>query len=315
MAFKFKADDKNVQSGVRRIALDQIDTALAELGGSIEQEKAIHSVRKRSKRLRALLRLVRPSFDGYAHENAAIREAAQGLSQLRDAEVMGETFAAVEDELRQRLSKRKLDRFHQALDARAETMKSAVDREAALERFRAAFVELRARAEGWKLAHKDFAALRDGFETIYKRGRGDMRELSTHDDTETFHDWRKAVKGHFYHLCLMRDLAPHVLSGQRALANELGELLGLQHDMAVFRAALENENALFGNLEGRELLHDVLLGREQALGHQALRMGGELFVEKPKQLGARVERYWADWRKRGAESDGAGDRTQVSRPA
>jgi CHAD domain-containing protein len=315
VAFKFMADDRHVQSAVRRIALDQIDTALAELGGSIAQEKAIHSVRKRSKRLRALLRLVRPSFDAYAHENAAIRDAAQGLSLLRDAEVMGETFGAIEDELKARLSQRKLDRFQGAIKARAEKMTAEVDREEALESFRTAFTALRSRAEGWKLSTKNFGALREGFQIIYKRGRDDMRALSHSDDAETFHDWRKAVKAHFYHLCLMRDVAPHLLGGQRDLANELGELLGQQHDMSVFRLGLETESELFGNLEGRDVLHDVLLTREQALGRQALAMGGELFVEKPKALVSRIESYWTDWRKRSEKADGAGDRTQVSRAA
>ena len=63
LAFSFERDEP-VGDGVRRIAAAEIDKALAELGGERHDDlrKVVHSVRKRGKRFRALLRLVRPEL-------------------------------------------------------------------------------------------------------------------------------------------------------------------------------------------------------------------------------------------------------------
>jgi inorganic triphosphatase YgiF len=57
---------KTVQKSVRRIALEQIDKAIREvLDDNVNRHEAVHQVRKRCKKLRGLIRLVRPSFQDY----------------------------------------------------------------------------------------------------------------------------------------------------------------------------------------------------------------------------------------------------------
>src|SRR5262249_9161848 len=83
---------------VRRIAREQIDGAIAESNGSApgSHTECIHSVRKRCKKLRALLRLVRPCLgDVYTSENAYFRDAARVLAPLRDTHVLRAAFDAV----------------------------------------------------------------------------------------------------------------------------------------------------------------------------------------------------------------------------
>ncbi|MDP3895474.1 MAG: CHAD domain-containing protein, partial [Mesorhizobium sp.] len=88
MAYCFVKSDRTIEMGVRRIALEQIDAALEAAGPDAARDDRIHRLRKGCKKLRGLIRMVRPVFDGYAVENAAIRDAAAGLSGARDAEVM-----------------------------------------------------------------------------------------------------------------------------------------------------------------------------------------------------------------------------------
>src|SRR5215475_2007881 len=59
-------------------------------------DERIHSIRKRCKKLRGLLRLVRPSLgDTYERENAYFRDVARALSPLRDVHVTLAAFDAV----------------------------------------------------------------------------------------------------------------------------------------------------------------------------------------------------------------------------
>ena len=86
MAFRIRNGD-HLAKEVRRIARKQVEGALAVLReGDHADPETVHELRKHCKKLRALLRLVRPALgDVYAVENAHFRDMAQWLSPLRDA--------------------------------------------------------------------------------------------------------------------------------------------------------------------------------------------------------------------------------------
>src|SRR4051794_11864935 len=93
--YKF-APDEPVEKRFRDIALSQIDAALEAIDRPDEGGRsAVHEVRRRCKKLRGLLRLVRPAFDQFGHENGAIRDAAATLSSARDAEVQRLTIISL----------------------------------------------------------------------------------------------------------------------------------------------------------------------------------------------------------------------------
>ena len=90
--YKFDPNGKSVEGTFRAIALSQLDEALADLrNGGSHGRSVLHEARRRCKKLRGLLRLVRPAFADFARENAAVRDAAALLSHLRDAEVLQHT--------------------------------------------------------------------------------------------------------------------------------------------------------------------------------------------------------------------------------
>ena len=79
MAYRIRTKDDDVEQAVRRIACEQIDRALAEIDDDgLDFARKVHQVRKRCKKLRGLVRLVRPALDAYGRENAAFRDAAGG---------------------------------------------------------------------------------------------------------------------------------------------------------------------------------------------------------------------------------------------
>ncbi len=86
--------DAPLTDAVRDVARDQIDAAVEALeGASGDLEEAVHDTRKRCKKLRGLLRLVRPGLGKtYAKENAAFRELARTFSDIRDAQVLVQTI-------------------------------------------------------------------------------------------------------------------------------------------------------------------------------------------------------------------------------
>lgn len=93
MAFYFR-DGESVEEAVQRIALEQLDKAVAELkSDELPRHEQVHQVRKRCKKIRGLLRLVRPSLgETYKRENAHYRDAARRLSDLRDSHTLQSNF-------------------------------------------------------------------------------------------------------------------------------------------------------------------------------------------------------------------------------
>ena len=294
MAFRISA---GVPFGddIRRIAREQIDGAVAEsCDGLMPDDERIHSVRKRCKKLRGLLRLVRPCLgDIYGRENAHFRDAAQVLAPLRDEHVVFAAFDAVvahfdgEVErqtfapLRQRLTRRE----RQVTDLKERVADVCGRLEAARERLAPWPVDDAVGPEGW----------RGGFEQTYRRARRAMAAAYQEPTAEHFHEWRKSVKYHWYHARLLSQLWDQALAARVAVANTLGELLGLHHDLAVLRATLVGPGAAGGNANAVVSFVALIDCHQEHLESTARPIGMRLFAEKASQIGTRYERYWAAW--------------------
>jgi CHAD domain-containing protein len=64
MSFRLKRDG-SIASEIRRIVSSQLEVAISELRivGDPESDEAVHDARRRVKKIRAVIRLVRPALD------------------------------------------------------------------------------------------------------------------------------------------------------------------------------------------------------------------------------------------------------------
>lgn len=238
MAYRFKRSDRDVQAALRRIACEQADLALAAMKTSgPELHGNIHEARKSCKKLRGLIRLVRPVFPDYAMENRAIRDAARELAELRQRGAGLETLdrlaaarpkqvpraavAALRAALMERASAAEMPELAARCDAFAEQMQA-----------------LRGRAAAWILQKQGARVLKQGFKASYQRARKGMKQARTGLTGEALHDWRKQVKHHWYHCRLLDRIGSKRVAAQIALADELAELLGERQDLEDFEALL-----------------------------------------------------------------------------
>src|SRR6056297_1051257 len=93
--------EESVQETVIRVAREQIGKAVDEIEDEeLDRHETVHQVRKRCKKLRGLVRVVRPAIgDAYDRENACFRDAARSLSSLRDAQSLIDTLDDLRDYL------------------------------------------------------------------------------------------------------------------------------------------------------------------------------------------------------------------------
>ena len=286
----YKFDPNSAQTtdeAFRAIALSQLDEALGELArGNDDGRSAVHEARRRCKKLRGLLRLVRPAFAEYARENAAIRDAAALLSHLRDAEVLHQTVKDLADWNKSDVLRRMEQKLGAEHDATAQSGR--------LGEFRLHLAAVRERVSGWHLKRAGRDAVLPGFRLTYRQSRERMMRALRSLHPVDFHEWRKANKYHGFHLDLLKRVAPDVILGDAELVDRLSALLGQHHDLAVLSDAIAQNAERFGDAADVELLREAIGERTVELARDAFKLGRQILAEKPRAVQQRFASYWKD---------------------
>lgn len=297
MSYRLKRNE-SVTQGIRRIATEQIDKALAEIDDAqLDRHEKVHCARKRCKKLRGLARLIRPGFSDYKRVNATYRDAARELSSIRDAHAVIETFdglvlyfddgvdpdafRSIRDELVVRRDKTDADR--ESIDHR-------------IARVRAAMVSGRDEIGSWKPAGQGGAAVAGGARKTYKRARRAMAEAADAPTTGAFHEWRKRVKYHWYHARLLERCWPRLIEPWAKEAHRLSDLLGEEHDLAVLHARLLEHPKRYADRRTLQAFSDRGARRRAELRAGAFGLGKFLLFEKPKSMERRLVTYLDAWR-------------------
>lgn len=292
---------ESLAQGLGRMALGQLDLAieLLETPRAGQSERTIHETRKAIKRLRALLRLTRGTLGSrrFARENRALRSCARTLAGARDAEVALATLERLVERhpkrLRRSLAVRRVRRRLESERERAlqGSPLSGKNRRLLLEELRA----IRVRVADWRFADRGFELVAGDLEETYRRGRRALRRARRDSDGAALHEWRKRVKDLRYSTqMLTRKRASgdsQWMAHQGARADELAELLGEEHDLALLAARIhEHADAFKGEKRTRKLVLKLIAKRRKRLRAQALELGRRLYGRTPKRYRKRAAR-------------------------
>jgi CHAD domain-containing protein len=292
MPYRLQADEP-VAACARRIAVAQVAAALEELDPArLDRDEGVHRARRRVKRVRALLRLVRPALgEAYSTENARFRDAARLLASSRDAAVAVQTVDALLARYQGAAGYRLLGpvRLELILRHRACVARSRADR---VDDFRIALARAGESAGQWRFHAGGFAAIAGGLRATYARGRRAMRAAYRRPDDERFHEWRQQVRYHELHCELLRGVWRPVVKARSAEAHRLAEILGAEHDLAVLAGLVVPDPRAFGGDASVSVLLRLIKLRRAELKAVARPLGRKLYAERPAALEARFKRYW-----------------------
>jgi len=286
--------NESLEDGMPRIVGEQLDRAIAELtGDATDLPEAVHQVRKRCKKIRGLLRLFRGAFStSYSEENAWFRDLAKRLSTARDAEAMLESLDMLVEAFGGELGEDAFATVRHAMIARRTEVQEDVELAQRVRETSAQLQDVRTRVVGWRLDEDGFAAIEKGFLRTYRRARKAL-DASYKDPTpERFHEWRKRVKYHWYHLRLLRELWSAPMKALAAEAKRLADLLGDDHDLAVLRETLLQESDDLGDREEIDALAALAARRQDQLRAQAQTLGWRLFADTPADYCRRLQASW-----------------------
>lgn len=291
MGFQFR-HRRNIEKQVQAIAREQIDKALdACRHGDAAFGDVVHTLRRRCKKLRGLVKLIEPHFKHHKLENRTFRDAAGVLSGTRDAAVLLDTFTDLlrvdrDQDGGPRIDAGQGELLRHWLAGRIAPPPEGPDRAHALGTFVNLFQSAQLRVEGWSLSGRDFDTIGDGLEDTYRRMREGMAVANAKQTAEALHGWRKDIKYHWHHVSLLRLAAPEILQPRRASLDRLGKMLGDHHNLAILDQAIAPRADVAA-------IRSVIAERQGKLASAALQLGRQLVAEKPAMLRDRFERYWS----------------------
>lgn len=289
MAFRFKLSEPFAE-GCRRVAREQIERAQIQLKAGKDASVAVHETRKCMKRLRALLRLIRPAIgeQAFRSENAHLRDIGAMLSGTRDRHVLIETMSKLEaasghnglgDGVRKLLMEQN---GQQGDDVDAAAMKQALKE----------LDEARKRLSRLRISGRGFDIVGAGLEASYRKARRAFREAYENSEDEAFHEWRKGAQQHWRHMVLLARAWPECLEARINEARDLSQLLGDDHDLAILAAFVGSERATAIPPKQVALIEKLARERQAELRKIARPIGDRLFAESAKALRRRMATYW-----------------------
>ncbi len=291
MAYRLK-EGQRVGQEVRRLIDKQLAAAIA-LGEKVGDSKSadeIRQARRHVKKVRALIRLVRPALGArYKPMDRRLKAVNRLLGPIADGEAVvdtldrlgrkypplsGHTGAAI----RAGLLAREARAGQRAKNSRIpRTMRRLLQAE-------------QQRVQGWKNRIGGVRTIARGLERTTRDARRAMALTAVHPTTENYHSWRRRVKDHWLQVRLIQERCGNGLRGDAHRLERLDGVLGEYHNCVLLIQVLVDE-ALIPRADTAGVVR--LIRRFQAeLRRKALKTGAAIYQEKPEVFVKRVMRLW-----------------------
>ena len=297
MPYRLKRKE-SVDEGLKRVALEQLQRAQQECEDrDLDGDTTVHQIRKRMKKMRALLRLAKDPLGDktFRSGNHRARFLARRLAGDRDAQVMLDTAIALagDDPV---LAGAGFEQVQTQLQTQVGHHEQQSDLLLRLQQSRQELIEMQNEVAEWPLRGKGFSTIESGLRRAYKRGRKALKKVARDANDEDMHTWRKRVKDYWYHVRLLENAWPGLMTCQADELKLLSELLGDHNDLSVLEKTLMQ---LPGEVLG-DAQKDVWEGRigreKRRLRRHAMLLGRRIYTEPAGRLIDRVEGYWEVWK-------------------
>ncbi len=297
MAYRFKAKE-SVADGIRRIVREEVDSATKGLAGARGRklDEAVHEARKSIKKIRGALRLMQPELGHfYRDENERLGETGRKLSEIRDAEAIIEVFQGVVEKYRAQFKPEAVRVVRRGLQKNKQETAKRIKRDVVVRQATSALRTIGKEVDKWPIKTDGFDALAPGFKRRYRGGKEAMMVAQKQPAAETFHEWRKRVKDHWYHVRLLESLWTEVLQTREGELKDLETWLGDDHNLVVLREKLKGDPDLYGGDANVEVFTTLMEQYSEELRQKSFALGAKIYEQKPKLLVREMAKLWDAW--------------------
>ncbi len=292
MTYQF---DKSLplKKNISTIAEEEIEGCFISLN-TLNIHEAIHDIRKRFKKLRALARLVRDEMgeENYKQINIYFRDLGREISDLRDLTAHIETLNV----LRERYGNHLYVNFFNPIITQLEKERDKLENEFRSQNFFSEYLpeKLKYAKEDltrWPLNSNDIQVILPSIQRVYKRGQKALNNSYQHPSIENFHEWRKRVKYLWYQTLLLQETWPQFFETMEAEIHLLADYLGNDHDLMVLQKKLNSEGIKLKDPQHLELMQAIIDKYSQVLRSEAKTKGQLIYAESPEDFTKRIGSY------------------------
>ncbi|MGI6454593.1 MAG: CHAD domain-containing protein [bacterium] len=285
-----------LSSGIRRVIREQLEMVLHYFADpECNRHTAVHEARRNFKKIRALLRMIRPLIgeELYRRENIRFRDAGRMLAEIRDSAALVEAFDKLTSEFADHLSETGFDDIRKKLLQRHEDFTQRIlIRENAVGKVEEFLQPAREDIRNLPVGNNDLKVISRGLKKIYRQGRNAMKTAYKKPADTTFHEWRKHVKYLFYGMLSLSFIWQEHISTLADSLHQLSDYLGDDHDLAeIRRIILDNPDTYNDTKQVQNLLSFIEL-RQSHLRKTAQPLGEKLYMESPSDFIDRIAGYW-----------------------
>jgi len=290
----YKLDkEKSLVKNISRIADEEIDACLHSLE-NLNIHEAIHDIRKRLKKLRALSRLVRDELGkkNFKAINTYFRDLGREISDLRDLTAHLETIEL----LKERYGKHIYVNFFKVFTNQIVRERDELEKGLRAENF---FTEhlveklKKAKEEltSWPVDSNKIKIILPNIERVYKRGCKALDTAYQVPEKENFHEWRKRVKYLWYQTLLLQGIWPNFFDTLEAEIHQLADFLGNDHDLMELKEKILSVDFELQDESQRELMLALINEYSKSLRTEARTKGELIYAESPKDFKKRIGKY------------------------
>jgi CHAD domain-containing protein len=291
VGFRLKSG-QSVSSEVRRIVLRQLDLAASELVsvGDPESDEAVHDARRRVKKIRAIIRLVRPVLDKPFRSDPDLRRVSQMLAPVADGKGVIDTLTGLLHRYRKQLPRKTAAAIRSDLIAREKQIDRKAARDGVLQEAKKTLRQERDRVKRWRLTADGFRAIEPGLKESVRRAREGMVAAWLHPTAANHHSWRRHVKNHWFHVRLLEAHCDNRLQPYQRQLEALDGVLGEYHNLVLLHDVLMGDSTLSRKEVARCLR--IVERYQRALRRNAQVLGMRVYSEKPRRFVRRVKHLW-----------------------
>ncbi len=292
MTYQF---DKSLplKKNISAIAADEIEGCFISLD-TLNIHEAIHDIRKRFKKLRAMARLVRDELgeDNYREINIYFRDLGREISDFRDLTAHIETLIA----LQERYGSYLYVKFFDPVIAQLKKERDEMEKNLRSQNFFSNHLpeKLRYAREDlikWPVTNNDILVILPNIQRVYKRGQKALFNSYENPEMENFHEWRKRVKYLWYQTLLLQETWPQFFEIMETEIHLLADHLGNDHDLMLLQKKLNSEDIKLKTPQHLELMNAIIEKYSQTLRTEAKIKGRLIYAESPEDFTKRIGSY------------------------
>ncbi len=276
---------KPAATSVRKVMRKLLEASAHDLRGAAAGA-GVHAARRSIKRMRSVLRLVRPGLGTAAFRDGdrLMKEAADLLAEARQAEAFNAILAKLDigDAARSAVlvHLRSIAGPQATPDALADAARKSLD----------LVSQLQAELRRWHLPRRGRSFCIGGLKRSYALARRQLAAALRTEDAEALHEARKHVIHNLHHTEMLRGLWPDVMPAIVAELTVLREALGEINDLDELTSAISGfapaDEALLTEI------HAAIAALHGAHLVTARRKSAVLYAEKPSAYAQRIDAMW-----------------------